>query len=133
MNRWRDTYCGQVTADHVGTTLTVAGWVARRRDHGGLIFIDLRDHSGVVQLVVNPERSPDSARAAHAIRSEFVVHARGDVVDRAPDAVNANIATGAVEIQIDELEIVARSEPLPFQLDDDGVEEPLRLRYRYLD
>jgi aspartyl-tRNA synthetase len=133
MSRWRDLYCGELRPDDVGRTVTVSGWVARRRDHGGLIFIDLRDHTGIVQLVVNPERSPDAAQAAHAIRSEFVVRARGEVVARAPDAVNPNIATGAVEIQVDELEIVARSEPLPFQLDDDNVEEPLRLRYRYLD
>ena len=131
--RWRDLYCGELRPDDVGRTVAVAGWVARRRDHGGLIFIDLRDHTGLVQLVVNPERSPDAAQAAHAIRSEFVVRASGEVVARAPDAVNPNIATGAVEIQVDELEIVARSEPLPFQLDDDNVEEPLRLRYRYLD
>jgi aspartyl-tRNA synthetase len=133
MNRWRDLYCGELRPDDVGRTVAVAGWVARRRDHGGLIFIDLRDHTGIVQLVVNPERSPTAAKEAHAIRSEFVVHARGDVVNRAREAVNPNIATGAVEVQVDELEIVARSEPLPFQLDDDGVEEPLRLRYRYLD
>ncbi len=133
MNRWRDLYCGDLRSDDVGRTVAVSGWVARRRDHGGLIFIDLRDHTGVVQLVVNPERSPEAAQAAHAIRSEFVVRASGEVVARAPDAVNLNIATGAVEIQVDELELVARSEPLPFQLDDDNVEEPLRLRYRYLD
>jgi aspartyl-tRNA synthetase len=130
---WRDLYCGTVTTDDVGRTLTVAGWVGRRRDHGGLIFIDLRDHTGVVQLVVNPERSRAAAEAAHAIRSEFVVRARGEVVERGPDAVNPNIPTGEVEVQVDELEILARSEPLPFQLDDDNVEEPLRLRYRYLD
>jgi aspartyl-tRNA synthetase len=133
MSRWRDLHCGELRPGDVGRTLTVSGWVARRRDHGGLIFIDLRDHTGVVQLVVNPERSPDAAQAAHAIRSEFVVRARGEVVARAPEAVNPNLATGAVEVQVDELEIVARSEPLPFQLDDDNVEEPLRLRYRYLD
>jgi aspartyl-tRNA synthetase len=133
MNRWRDLYCGQLRADDVGRTVAVAGWVARRRDHGGLIFVDLRDHTGVVQLVVNPERSPEAAKAAHAVRSEFVLRASGDVVARAADAVNPNIATGAIEIQVDELEVVARSEPLPFQLDDDNVEEPLRLRYRYLD
>ena len=133
MNRWRDVYCGEVRESDVGRTLTVAGWVARRRDHGGLIFIDLRDHTGIVQLVLNPERSADAAKAAHAIRSEFVVCARGEVVNRAPEAVNPNIATGALELQIDEIEVVARSEPLPFQLDDDNVEESLRLRYRYLD
>ena len=133
MNRWRDLYCGEVSADRVGDTVSVAGWVARRRDHGGLIFIDLRDHTGIVQLVVNPDRAPGAAKVAHDIRSEFVVHARGDVVRRAPEAVNPNIPTGEVEIQVDDLEIVARSEPLPFQLDDEGVEEPTRLRYRYLD
>src|SRR5437660_1090768 len=133
MNAWRDLYAGDVRPEQVGDRITVAGWVARRRDHGGLIFIDLRDHTGVVQLVVNPERAPEAARTAHEIRSEFVVRAQGEVVPRAAEAVNPNLATGEVEIQVDELEIVARSEPLPFQLDDDGVEEPLRLRYRYLD
>jgi aspartyl-tRNA synthetase len=133
VNKWRDLYCGELRPEDVGRTVAVAGWVARRRDHGGLIFVDLRDHTGVVQLVINPERSAESAQAAHAIRSEFVLRASGEVVARAPDAVNPNIATGAVEIQVDDLEIVARSEPLPFQLDDDNVEEPLRLRYRYLD
>jgi aspartyl-tRNA synthetase len=133
MNRWRDLYCGEVSPGRVGETVSVAGWVARRRDHGGLIFIDLRDHTGIVQLVVNPDRAPEAAEVAHDVRSEFVVHARGDVVRRAPEAVNPNIPTGEVEIQLGELEIVARSEPLPFQLDDEGVEEPTRLRYRYLD
>ena len=133
MSAWRDLLCGEVRPDHVARTLTVAGWVARRRDHGGLIFIDLRDHTGIVQLVVNPERASDAAKTAHDIRAEFVVRAKGEVVRRAPEAVNANIPTGEVEIQVDELEIVARSEPLPFQLDDEGVEEPLRLKYRYLD
>jgi len=133
MNPWRDLYTGEVRPEQVGERITVAGWVARRRDHGGLIFIDLRDHTGIVQLVVNPERAPEAAKTAHDIRSEFVARAQGEVVRRAPDAVNPNIATGEVELQVDELEIVARSDPLPFQLDDEGVEEPLRLRYRYLD
>jgi aspartyl-tRNA synthetase len=133
MNRWRDLYCGAVRADAVGSTVAVAGWVARRRDHGGLIFIDLRDHTGIVQLVVNPERAGEAAEAAHGVRSEFVLRAQGEVVRRADDAVNPNIATGEVEIQVDELGVLARSDPLPFQLDGDGVEEPVRLRYRYLD
>jgi len=133
MNPWRDLYSGEVNPERVGQTVNVAGWVARRRDHGGLIFIDLRDHTGIVQLVINPERAPEAAKVAHEIRSEFVVHARGEVTRRAPEAVNPNIPTGEVEIQVDELEIVSRSEPLPFQLDDEGVEEPTRLRYRYLD
>src|SRR5439155_8886784 len=133
MTAWRDLYCGEPRAKDAGRRVTVAGWVARRRDHGGLIFIDLRDHTGLVQLVVNPERSPDAASIAHELRSEFVVRTQGEVVPRAPDAVNPNLATGEVELQVDALEIVARSDPLPFQLDDEGVEEPLRLRYRYLD
>src|SRR5437879_10582820 len=113
MTLWRDLHCGELRAEQVGREVTVAGWVARRRDHGGLIFIDLRDHTGLVQLVVNPERAPEAARAAHGIRSEFVVRGQGEVVRRAPEAVNPNLATGEVEIQVDELEIVARSEPLP--------------------
>src|SRR5438105_7901090 len=133
MNAWRDLYAGEVRPEQIGDRLTLAGWVARRRDHGGLIFIDLRDHTGIVQLVVNPERAAEAAKTAHDIRSEFVVRAQGEGVRRAPDAVNPNIATGEVELQVDELEILARSSPLPFQLDDDNVEEPLRLRYRYLD
>src|SRR4051794_22384169 len=133
MNRWRDMYCGAARPDDVGRTIAVAGWVARRRDHGGLIFIDLRDHTGIVQLVVNPERAPKAARTAHDIRSEFVVRAQGEIVRRGADAVNPNIPTGEVELQVNELEIVSRSEPLPFQIDDEGVEEPIRLRYRYLD
>jgi aspartyl-tRNA synthetase len=133
MKVWRDVRCGELSPEQVGREPTVAGWVARRRDHGGLIFIDLRDHTGLVQLVVNPERSPEAAKVAHEIRSEFVVRAKGEVVRRAREAVNRNIATGEIEVQVDELEIVARSEPLPFQLDDEGVEEPLRLKYRYLD
>ena len=89
MSVWRDLYAGDVRPDHVGQELTVAGWVARRRDHGGLIFIDLRDHTGIVQLVVNPERAPEAAETAHDIRSEFVVRAQGEVVRRAPDAVTS--------------------------------------------
>jgi aspartyl-tRNA synthetase len=133
MSGWRDRYCGELGVEDAGRRMTVAGWAARRRDHGGLIFIDLRDHTGTVQLVVNPERAPDAARTAHDVRSEFVLRAEGEVVRRAPEAVNPNVATGEIEIQVDRLEIVSRSEPLPFQLDDDNVEEPLRLRYRYLD
>jgi aspartyl-tRNA synthetase len=130
---WRDVFCGELRADDVGRELTVAGWAARRRDHGGLVFVDLRDHTGVVQLVVNPERSPDAAAVAHDVRTEFVLRAQGAVAARAPDAVNQNIETGAVEIQVERLEILSRSEPLPFQLDEDNVDETLRLRYRYLD
>jgi aspartyl-tRNA synthetase len=130
---WRDHGAGVLRAGDVGTAVTVAGWVARRRDHGGLIFIDLRDETGVLQLVVNPERSPESARAAHDVRNEFVVRANGEVVARAPEAVNPKLPTGDVEVQVDELEVVSRSTPLPFQLDEENVDETLRYRYRWLD
>jgi aspartyl-tRNA synthetase len=130
---WRDLGAGEPRAEHVGRTISVAGWVARRRDHGGLIFIDLRDQSGVLQLVINPERSPDAAKTAHEIRNEFVLHARGEVAARAPEAVNAKLPTGEVEIQVDELQLVSRSTPLPFQLDEENVDETLRYRYRWLD
>ena len=133
MNEWRDVYCGEVSAAHVGQRLTLSGWVARRRDHGGLVFIDLRDHTGICQIVVNPEHAPGAAAVAHDVRNEFVVRARGEIVRRAPDAVNPNLPTGEVELQADELELVSRSDPLPFQLDEENVDEAVRLRYRYLD
>jgi aspartyl-tRNA synthetase len=133
MNEWRDLRCGEVTAERVGERLTLAGWAARRRDHGGLVFVDLRDHTGLIQLVINPERSPEAATVGHEVRNEFVLRARGEVVRRAPEAVNPNLPTGEVEVQVDELEIVSRSEPLPFQLDEENVDENTRLRYRYLD
>jgi aspartyl-tRNA synthetase len=125
--------CGEVRPEHVGQRLTLAGWADSRRDHGGLVFIDVRDKTGICQLVVNPERAPEASKTAHDIRNEFVLRAAGEVVKRAPDAVNANIPTGEVELQVDELEVLSRSTPLPFQLDEEGVDETLRLRYRWLD
>jgi aspartyl-tRNA synthetase len=130
---WRDLYCGDLRKEHVGTRVTVAGWVDTRRDHGGLVFVDLRDHTGKLQLVVNPERASDAQRAAHEIRNEFVIHAEGEVVARAPDAVNPNLPTGDVEVQVDTLRVLSRSTPLPFQLEEENVDETLRLRYRWLD
>jgi aspartyl-tRNA synthetase len=130
---WRDTGAGKLRAEDVGRAVTHAGWVARRRDHGGLIFIDLRDETGLVQLVINPERAPEAAKTAHDIRNEFVLRATGEVVARAPDAVNPKLPTGEVEVQVDELELLSRSTPLPFQLDEENVDETLRLRYRWLD
>ena len=131
--KWRDIMCGEPRVEHVGSTVTVAGWAARRRDHGGLAFVDLRDDSGLLQLVVNPERSPKAAEVAKEIRNEYVLRATGAVVARSAETVNPKMATGAIEIQVDELEIVSRSTPLPFQLDEEGVDETLRLRYRWLD
>jgi aspartyl-tRNA synthetase len=125
--------CGDLGAEDVGRRLTVAGWADTRRDHGGLVFIDLRDHTGKLQLVVNPEHAPEAAAVAHHVRNEFVLQAEGAVAARAPEAVNPNLPTGEVELQVETLRIVSRSEPLPFQLDEEGVDEVLRLRYRWLD
>ena len=130
---WRDLLCGEVRPEHVGRRLTLSGWADGRRDHGGLVFVDLRDKTGICQLVLNPERAPEAATTGHEIRNEFVLRAEGEVVRRAPDAVNPNIPTGEVEVQVDSLEILARSTPLPFQLEEEGVDETLRLRYRWLD
>src|SRR6201999_339494 len=130
---WRDLYCGQVTSADVGRTLTVAGWVDTRRDHGGLVFVALRDHTGKLQLVLNPEHAPDAVAVAHDVRNEFVLQAEGQVVAREVDRVNPNMPTGEVEVQVTRLEIVSRSTPLPFQLDEENVDENLRLRYRWLD
>jgi aspartyl-tRNA synthetase len=130
---WRDLMCGEPRPEHVGRTLTLAGWVARRRDLGGLVFVDLRDCTGLTQLVINPERSPEAADVAGELRNEFVVQARGDVVARSPETVNPKTSTGEVELVVDELRIVSRSTPLPFQLDEENVDETLRLRYRWLD
>ena len=93
---WRDTTCGALRAGDAGRRVTLAGWAARRRDHGGLVFVDLRDHTGVVQLVLNPERAPDAAAAAHEVRNEFVLQAEGEIALRAPEAVNPNLPTGEV-------------------------------------
>jgi aspartyl-tRNA synthetase len=131
--KWRDLMCGEVRREHVGQRLTLAGWVDGRRDHGGLVFVDLRDKTGICQLVMNPENAREAAQAAHDIRNEFVLRAEGEVVQRAPEAVNRDLPTGEVEVQVDSLEILARSTPLPFQLDEEGVDETLRLRYRWLD
>jgi aspartyl-tRNA synthetase len=130
---WRDLMCGDVRAEHIGQRIALAGWADTRRDHGGLVFVDLRDRAGICQLVVNPERAAEAAKVAHDIRNEFVLRAEGEVVARAPELVNPKLPTGAVEVQVDELEIVSRSTPLPFQLDEENVDETLRLRYRWLD
>jgi aspartyl-tRNA synthetase len=125
--------CGEVCPEHVGQRLTLAGWADSRRDHGGLVFIDLRDKTGLCQLVMNPERAPEAAETAHTVRNEFVLQAEGEVVRRAPEAVNPNIPTGEIELQVDRLDVLARSTTLPFQLEEEGVDETLRLRYRWLD
>jgi aspartyl-tRNA synthetase len=131
--KWRDLMCGEVRAEHVGKRVTLAGWADTRRDHGGLIFVDVRDRTGLCQLVFNPERAPEAHATAHGVRNEFVLRVEGEVAPRAPEAVNPKLATGEVEVQVDKADVVAASPPLPFQLDEEGVDETLRLRYRWLD
>lgn len=134
-NRYRDTWCGQVLEDRVGSRARVAGWVHRRRDHGGLIFIDLRDRTGLVQLVFNPELSAEALELGHRLRSEDVLSAAGEVVRRDPETVNPELPTGEFEIRVDEVELLADAETPPFEIESFSGEvgEEMRLRYRYLD
>src|SRR2546429_7903246 len=97
---WRDLGCGEPRAEHAGRRLKLAGWAARRRDHGGLVFVDLRDQTGICQLVINPERAPDAAAAAHGVRNEFVLRAEGEGAARAPEALNPNLPTGEGELPV---------------------------------
>jgi aspartyl-tRNA synthetase len=127
----RTHYCGQVNEKLTGTTVAVAGWVHRRRDHGGVIFVDLRDREGLVQVVFHPEQQAMFV-TAEKLRHEFVVRVQGSVQPRPAGTVNANLASGAVEIVASELELLNRCDPLPFQLDE-SVSEEVRLRYRYID
>jgi aspartyl-tRNA synthetase len=133
-NDYRDAWCGQITAERADTEARVAGWVHRRRDHGGLIFIDVRDRSGILQLVFHPEHAPGAHEKAHALRSEDVISAFGRVTRRDPQNVNPNIGTGEVELAVAELEILADAQTPPFPLDDAAnVDEIIRLRHRSLD
>jgi aspartyl-tRNA synthetase len=127
----RSHYCGQVNDKLLGQEVTVAGWVHRRRDHGGVIFVDLRDREGLLQLVFDPG-NPQLFAEAERLRNEFVVKVTGTVRARPAGTVNPNLASGGVELLARELELLNRSEPLPFQLDEQ-VGEEVRLRYRYLD
>jgi aspartyl-tRNA synthetase len=127
----RSHYCGQVDDKLIGQEVTVAGWVNRRRDHGGVIFIDLRDREGLLQIVFDPDAAA-MFKEAERLRSEFVVKVKGHVRERPAGTINANLASGRVELLAQELEVLNRSEPLPFQLDE-TVGEEVRLKYRYLD
>jgi aspartyl-tRNA synthetase len=127
----RTHYCGQINEAQIGQTVTLAGWVHRRRDHGGVIFIDLRDREGLVQIVCDPD-APALFAEAEKLRNEFVVRITGLVRARPAGTANANLASGKVEVLAREIELLNRSEPLPFQLDE-NVSEEVRLKYRYLD
>jgi aspartyl-tRNA synthetase len=127
----RTHYCGQIGESSLGQVVTVAGWASRRRDHGGVIFVDLRDREGLLQIVFDPDRAAVFA-AAERVRNEYVLKVTGVVRARPAGTANANLKSGQVELLAQELEILNRSEPLPFQLDE-HVSEEVRLRYRYLD
>ncbi len=133
-NGYRDAWAGQLDAGRAGEEVRIAGWVHRRRDHGGLIFIDLRERSGIVQLVFHPETGAEAHAAAHALRSEDVITVAGTVARRAPENVNPNLPTGEIEVTVRDLEILADADTPPFPLDEDtAVNEDLRLRHRSLD
>ena len=127
----RSHYCGQVNEKLLGQAVTVAGWVHRRRDHGGVIFVDVRDRDGLLQVVFHPEAAA-LFKDAERLRNEYVVKVTGEVRERPAGTVNPHLASGKVELMVRELEVLNRSEPLPFQLDE-HVGEETRLRYRYLD
>jgi aspartyl-tRNA synthetase len=134
-NRYRDAWCGQVLADRVGSTVRVAGWVHRRRDHGGLVFVDLRDRTGLVQLVFNPTTAGDVFKIAHEMRPEDVISAEGEVVRRSPETVNRDLPTGEFEVKATDVTVLADAETPPFEIESFSGEvgEEMRLRHRYLD
>lgn len=134
MHYARTAYCGLVTEQFLDKTIDLCGWVARRRDHGGLIFIDLRDRSGIVQLVFNPDFGAKAHELAHTLRSEFVLSVKGKVVRRSEQTINKELPTGMVEVQVSDLTILNKAKALPFMLEDaEQVDEETRLKYRYLD
>jgi aspartyl-tRNA synthetase len=134
-NEYRDAWCGQVLPDRVGHTARVAGWVHRRRDHGGLVFIDLRDRTGLVQLVFNPDTAGGAFELGHELRAEDVLSASGEVVRRSPETVNPDMPTGEVEIRVSDATLLADADTPPFEIESFSGEvgEEARLRYRYLD
>jgi len=135
MGGWKRTHsCGALRAADAGQVVTLMGWAFRRRDHGGLVFVDLRDREGLTQCVFDPKEAPDAHGKVEGVRSEFVLAVRGTVAPRPPGTENPKLPTGAVEIRVSEMRILNDSRPLPFPLEDEGeVEETLRLKYRYLD
>ncbi|ANA40515.1 aspartate--tRNA ligase [Geobacter anodireducens] len=132
---WKRSHlCGTLTKADVGKQVTLMGWVMRRRDHGGLIFVDLRDREGLAQVVFDPARAPEAHREAETVRNEYVVAVKGEVIPRPEGTVNPNMKTGEVEVLVTECKVLNRSKALPFTLDDYvDVAENLRLKHRYLD
>ncbi|WP_027724682.1 aspartate--tRNA ligase [Tuberibacillus calidus] len=130
----RTIYCGLLSETHIGEYVRLQGWVARRRDLGGLIFIDLRDREGIVQVVCNPEVSKEAMEVAETVRSEYVIEVEGTVVARDPGAVNEKMPTGKIEVRVDTIRVINESKTPPFSITDDTeASEEVRLKYRYLD
>jgi len=129
----RTHYCAQINEEHIGEVVTVAGWVSSRRDHGGLIFIDLRDKDEVLQLVCDPADNAEAHHIAEDIRDQFVLIATGKIRSRGEGLENPRLKTGKVELVVDKLTIENRSKPMPFELNDDRVNEEIKLKYRYLE
>ncbi len=130
----RSVYCGQVNKDLLNKEITLTGWVNKRRDLGNLIFIDLRDNTGIMQLVLNTKKSNELIEIAKDIRSEFVLAVKGTVLKRTPEAINKKISTGEFELIVNNLQVLSKAKALPFQIDEsENVSEELRLKYRYLD
>jgi len=132
--QYRTVHCGEVTKEHVGQEIVLNGWVQKRRDLGGVIFIDFRDRTGIVQIVFNPEHNKEAWELADKVRSEYVLVVKGTVVNRAPEAVNPKLQTGEVEVHIADIQILNEAKTPPFPIEDDiDVDEQVRLKYRYLD
>lgn len=130
----RSDYCGNLSAQDVERDVTLMGWVQSHRDHGGVIFIDLRDREGLSQIVFNPEHNSDTHKIAEKIRDEWVLAVKGKVTNRTPETINPNLKTGEIEIVADEVKVLNTSEVIPFLIEDEiNVDELLRLKYRYLD
>ncbi|MGV2938103.1 aspartate--tRNA ligase [Mesobacillus sp. LC4] len=130
----RSYFCGEVTEEAIGEKVTLKGWVQKRRDLGGLIFIDLRDRTGLVQIVFNPDVSPEALSLAEKVRTEYVLDVKGTVIARSEGSVNENLKTGRIEVQAEELTIINEAKTTPFVIaDKTDVSEDVRLKYRYLD
>ena len=129
----RTHHCNELRESHAGQSVTLIGWVNSARDHGGVIFIDLRDREGLTQCVFHPEENPEVAKLSHTLREEDVVQVTGLVAKRLDGTANDKLPTGTIEVSVRELTIVNKADVLPFQLDKELSNEDLRMKYRYLD
>ena len=135
MGEWeRSNFCGELTKEHIGKTVTLMGWVQSRRDHGGVIFVDLRDRNGLCQIVFNPERDPKIHQTAEHLRDEWVIAVKGKVTPRTEETINPNLKTGEIEVMAEQVRVLNTSKVIPFLIENEvNADELLRLKYRYLD